>query len=169
MPGDSPGSPPRLILLDSPPASPMSFTIASIPDDSTPINRIAASAPLDSLGSTPSKRQRKRRTNDPGSRATNRKRSRKDRELQQETSDWTSEPDADSDVLDCILMSPESPRLAVQTAIPDLDDYERYAGLVLADCLPFYQLSPTVYVMQGWDGHNNQPTVRHSYATFFAR
>lgn len=37
-------------------------------------------------------------------------------------------------------------------AIIDLDTFEDYMDLVLADCADFYQILPTLFVVQGWDG-----------------
>jgi hypothetical protein len=37
--------------------------------------------------------------------------------------------------------------------------YERYLDLVLADCVGFYQISKTVFVVQGWDPRANTGTV----------
>jgi len=39
------------------------------------------------------------------------------------------------------------------------ETYERYIDLVLADCVGFYQISKTVFVVQGWDPRANTGTV----------
>jgi hypothetical protein len=39
------------------------------------------------------------------------------------------------------------------------ETYERYLDLVLADCVGFYQISKTVFVVQGWDPRVNTGTV----------
>jgi hypothetical protein len=44
---------------------------------------------------------------------------------------------------------------------PDLKDdaYQAYVDLVASDCVSFYQLSETVFVVQGWDGNMRSGTV----------
>ena len=37
--------------------------------------------------------------------------------------------------------------------------YEHYLDLVLADCVGFYQISKTIFVVQGWDARANMSTV----------
>ena len=37
--------------------------------------------------------------------------------------------------------------------------YEHYLDLVLADCVGFYQISETIFVVQGWDARANTSTV----------
>ena len=63
-----------------------------------------------------------------------------------ELSDWSQEfeggrPDSPS------MSTPADPGTNVAVD----EDYERYVDLVQADCLGFYQISRTVYVVQGWD------------------
>ena len=39
------------------------------------------------------------------------------------------------------------------------DTYEHYLELVLADCVGFYQITKTIFVVQGWDMRGNAGTV----------
>jgi hypothetical protein len=39
------------------------------------------------------------------------------------------------------------------------DTYEHYLELVLADCVGFYQITNTIFVVQGWDARGNAGTV----------
>src|ERR1700722_5310794 len=63
-----------------------------------------------------------------------------------------------SDPGDVFLRPPSPTPITAVTPAGD-QEYERYVNLVLTDCLPFYQISPTIYVVQGWDQRNNEPTV----------
>jgi hypothetical protein len=159
---DSPGSPAQQILLDSPPLSPIYLTPITLADESPPINHFCTSAPVHQPASSPSKRERKRRTKDrtrPD--RPSRKRPRQVQESQPETSDRTSDPGKDLTSFDCISPSPASPfpSAAPPATIAIPDDYSLYSSLVLAGLLPFYQISPTIYVVQGWDRKTNEPTV----------
>lgn len=40
----------------------------------------------------------------------------------------------------------------VESSSADSDTFEDYMDLVLADCANFYQILPTLFVVQGWDG-----------------
>jgi hypothetical protein len=157
---EPPGSPLQLVSLDSPPISPVSLNfLASAIDHSPVFYRSPHPSTSNTSTLTPTKRPRKNRTQNPARRKGFRTRTCNKPESQQGTSDWTSE-----DLFGQNYISSRSPSPPpIQTTVPtEYDEYERYVNLVLADCLPFYQISQTVYVVQGWDRKNNEPTVRAS-------
>lgn len=159
---DDPSSPPlQRILLDSPPDSPILCNVSAAAAIDPP--HLFYRSPQLVIKPTPMKRPRKKNPQHPAHRLKRfRTGARGGQESQPETSDWASE--ASIGTLDYNGGSSRSPSPPpIPTIIPtEDDDYERYVNLVLADCLPFYQISSTVYVVQGWDRKNNEPTVRTS-------
>jgi hypothetical protein len=153
---DDPGSPLQTILLCSPPASPVSLTATTI--DPSPLFRHSISVTSTNTPSlTPAKRPRKKYTQNPA-----RRKGFQTRAYEDDTSDLASDISLDlSGPNYASSRSPSPPPIQSTTLIED-DVYERYVTLVLSDHIPFYQISPTIYITQGWDRKTNEPTVHPS-------
>jgi hypothetical protein len=152
MSWDSPGSSLPAFVLDSPPSSPIRFT--SPPCERVrPTSRITfPESPTTASTGTPAKRRRKRHTHD----ADQQQPSRFHRESWEATCEMAGPADDSADLPATI------PRSPLFTQVPKLtsdDSYLRYVDLVLADCAAFYQISATVYAVQGWDQKKQEPTV----------
>jgi len=147
-------SPSHLILLDSPPLSPTTLALTDV----------GCSPPSSPLGGicdlTPVKRRRQK-----GSQAHKKRQRQKSatNDYSQDAEDEPFElPDWGEDG------GPHSPLTSsdARTNIDSVDeDFERYVDLVQADCLGFYQISRTVYVVQGWD-KQKEGTVSGESPTF---
>jgi hypothetical protein len=161
---DSPGSPLQPITLDSPPISPTSVNYLATAISHSPVFYSVPGLTSNPVTVTPAKRPRQKCTQDPARRKGFRRRGRGNSEVQPGSSTWTAEIGFDvSDDHQISSRSRSSSPPPCQSTVSATDEeYGRYLNLVLADCLPFYQISTTVYVVQGWDRKNHEPTVRHS-------
>lgn len=166
MSGNSPGTIRSAITLKSP--RPPRIQLSS-PSD---VDRRISLPSLTTIGAgTPARRRQIRRTfNVAAEKKKSLKRRHDSWDIPAETvdpSNWdttaeiVSEPNGAEPV---DLFPPTSSELftplATQSSIATSDQsYAQYVNLLLADCVTFYQISTTLYVVQGWDQKAQEPTV----------
>jgi hypothetical protein len=137
-----PQSPVEEIQIDTPPPSLTSFNVDLL---DTPGARTA-----EVVDATPSRRQKQLRIP-----LRNKRQRVASLELPDETSNSQVHPT-------------DNPFFASEFAAGDLqnlqpsgqdDTYEHYLELVQVDCVGFYQITNTIFVVQGWDTKGNAGTV----------
>jgi hypothetical protein len=150
MSNSPPHSPLPIISLDTPPASPTPLEFIECDSPTSP--SITSGSPLKrSKGRHIQSQKRLRKTVREG--------------LDPAPHTLVRDSEVDFDVMEPLDLndpqprSPSPPRTQLEPS-PEDRYYRQYASLVLSDCQPFYQISKTIYVVQGWDRKSGEATVR---------